>query len=51
MSDLRRKVQLVEYDILKEFDRISKNACSQPSRPLEPKITPGRSLTLSAPLS
>jgi hypothetical protein len=32
-----------------EFDRISKNDCWQPSSPSEPNMTPGRSLTRSAP--
>ena len=34
-----------------ELDRISKTACSQPSSPSEPKITPGRLRTRSAPFS
>ena len=32
-----------------EFERISNTACSQPSRPSEPKMTPGRFRTRSAP--
>ena len=32
-----------------ELERISKTACSQPSRPSEPKMTPGRFRTRSAP--
>ena len=32
-----------------ELERISNTACSQPSRPSEPKITPGRLRTRSAP--
>ena len=31
------------------LERISKTACSQPSRPSEPKMTAGRSRTRSAP--
>ena len=31
------------------LDRISKTACSQPSRPSDPKMTPGRFRTRSAP--
>ena len=34
-----------------EFDNISNTACSQPSSPSEPKMTAGRFLTLSSPLS
>ena len=34
-----------------ELERISKTACSQPSSPSEPKMTPGRFRTRSAPFN
>ena len=34
-----------------ELERISNTACSQPSSPSEPKMTPGRFRTRSAPFS